>query len=68
MFRQEAPQPRNREVPVAFAVKVTGVLGEKLAEQVGGQLIPTGLLVTVPVPGPINATVIADGLNFAVTD
>jgi|HubBroStandDraft_6_1064221.scaffolds.fasta_scaffold15514_3 hypothetical protein len=68
MFRQEAPQPRNREVPVVLAVKVTGVLGEKLAEQVGGQLIPVGLLVTVPVPGPINTTVIADGLKFAVTD
>ena len=40
MFRQDAPQPRNTELPVALAVKVTGVLGEKLAAQVGGQLIP----------------------------
>ncbi len=34
------------------AVSVTGVFAGKLNEQVGGQLIPAGALVTVPVPLP----------------
>jgi hypothetical protein len=68
LSRQDAPQPRNTELPLVAAVRVTGVLDGKLAAQVGGQLIPVGLLVTVPVPGPINATVMADGLNLADTD
>jgi hypothetical protein len=41
----------------------------KLAEQVVGQLIPLGLLVTVPVPAPDEVTVSADegtALKFAV--
>jgi hypothetical protein len=43
-----------------------------LAEQVVGQLIPVGLLVTVPVPVPASVTVSANCtgvvLNVAVTD
>jgi hypothetical protein len=48
------------------AVNVTWVLCGKLAEQVVGQLIPAGLLVTVPVPA--RATVkLSVALNVAVT-
>lgn len=50
-------QPANVE-PLDFAaVKVIGVPLEKAAEQVPGQLIPTGLLVTVPDPAPFVTTV-----------
>jgi hypothetical protein len=38
---------------------VTWVFGVKLAEQVVGQLIPAGVLVTVPVPVPASVTVTA---------
>jgi ABC-type transport system involved in cytochrome c biogenesis permease subunit len=41
------------------SLSVTCVFGGKLAEQVVGQLIPAGLLVTVPVPAPAMVTVIA---------
>lgn len=41
----------------AVAVNVTGVLFAKLALHVPGQVIPLGLLVTLPVPTPISETV-----------
>ena len=41
----------------------------KLAEQVPGQLIPAGLLVTVPVPTPLSVTAtVPNGEKVAVTD
>lgn len=44
------PNPVNPEPVPAVAVSVTDVPGAKLPVQVVGQLIPLGLLVTVPVP------------------
>jgi hypothetical protein len=42
----------NVEFPVGVAVSTTWVPLSKFAEHVVGQLIPVGLLVTVPVPVP----------------
>jgi hypothetical protein len=50
-------QPVNVEPVVGVAVNVIGVPLGKLAEQVGWQLMPAGLLVTVPVPAPDSVTV-----------
>jgi hypothetical protein len=45
------PQPTKIEPVAGAAVSVTGVLVAKLAlHDIGGQLIPEGLLVTVPLP------------------
>ena len=52
---QNAPShPAKTELfaAVAVAVSVTGVFAGKLNEHVGGQLMPAGALVTVPVPLP----------------
>jgi hypothetical protein len=63
--------PTNVDPLAATAVKVTDVPLAKLALQVPPQLIPAGVLVTVPLPGPVLLTVKmaapADGLNVAVT-
>jgi len=45
---QAPPQPENPEPPPGVAVSVTWVPLLKVAEQVVGQLIPAGVLVTVP--------------------
>jgi hypothetical protein len=50
-------QPVNAEPGDGVAVKVTCVFVLKLKEQVEPQLIPAGLLVTVPVPVPVLLTV-----------
>jgi hypothetical protein len=50
-------KPANDDPSPAVAVNVTLVLVGKPAEQVLGQLIPSGLLVTVPVPVPASVTV-----------
>ena len=50
-------QPVNVEPAAGVAVNVIAVPLAKLAEQVGWQLMPAGLLVTVPVPVPASATV-----------
>jgi len=50
-------QPENTEPLAAAAVRVTLVPLEKLAEQVLPQLIPAGVLLTVPPPVPDLATV-----------
>jgi phage tail protein X len=50
----------------AIGVSVTCVFCGKVAEQVPGQLIPAGLLVTVPVPETLTVNGYV-GLNFAVT-
>jgi hypothetical protein len=41
------------------SLSVTWVLCGKFAEHVVGQLIPAGVLVTVPVPVPVSVTVSA---------
>lgn len=50
-------QPANVEPEEAVAVNVTAVLLLILAVQVLPQLIPAGLLITVPVPLPARVTV-----------
>ena len=50
-------QPVKVEPPLGVAVKVTLVPLVKLVLQVLPQLIPAGLLVTVPVPVPLLVTV-----------
>ncbi len=49
-------QPAKVDPVAAEAVKVTCVPLAKFAEQVAGQLIPAGALVTVPVPVPASIT------------
>ena len=49
---QAPPQPVKVEPLVAMAVRLTMVPAAKLALQVLPQLIPEGLLVTVPLPEP----------------
>ena len=54
---QPAPaHPAKVEPEPAVAVKVTGVPLLSVVEQVLPQLIPVGLLVTVPVPVPARVT------------
>ena len=50
-------QPVKAEFTSAVAVRVTGVPSLYVAEQVVGQLMPAGELVTVPVPVPVRLTV-----------
>jgi phage tail protein X len=66
----QAPlQPANTEPVAAAAASATTVPLLKLAEHVLGQLIPTGVLVTLPVPVPANVTVNGKTrLKIAVTD
>jgi hypothetical protein len=62
-------QPANVDPEAAMAVSVTGVPLLILAVQVLPQLIPVGLLVTVPVPVPARVTVsvyLVNKLNVAV--
>lgn len=65
--------PVNEEAVAATAVSVTAAPLVKLAVQAEGQLIPAGLLVTVPEPVPLVTTVtltegVLDGPKLAVTD
>jgi hypothetical protein len=54
----QAPvHPAKEEPAAAVAVRVTAVPLGKLAVQVEPQLIPEGVLVTVPVPVPASWTV-----------
>lgn len=70
----QAPlQPANVEFVPGVAVSVTLVPEAKFALQTVPQLIPEGLLVTVPVPLPANETIsdfsgVDFGANVAVTD
>ena len=62
-------QPANVEPEAAVAVNVTAVPLLRLVVQVLPQLIPAGLLVTVPVPFPARVTVsvyVVIKLNTAV--
>jgi hypothetical protein len=59
LLGQPAPlQPANVEPVVGVAISVTCLLLAKLPEHVPtpGQLIPLGLLLTVPVPTPASVT------------
>jgi hypothetical protein len=47
----------NAEPALGVAVRVTTVPLRKSAAHVAPQLIPAGLLVTVPVPAPARVTV-----------
>ena len=55
----EPDQPANVEPDVGLAVSVTFVALAKPAEQIVPQLIPVGLEVTMPEPGPASDTVSA---------
>ena len=65
-------QPANTDPAPAVAVRVTGSwLLVNPALHVPGQLMPAGLLVTLPVPDPANTTVkvgVAGGRKVAVTN
>src|SRR5438132_1818741 len=50
-------QPPNADPPSGVAVSVTTVPPTKLAAQVAPQLMPAGMLVTVPAPAPTVETV-----------
>src|ERR1043166_2290173 len=63
---QAPPQPANVEPESGAAVKLTTVPFAKLAEHVAPQEIPEGVLVTVPAPVPLLATVRVKGPGFAV--
>ena len=54
---QFALNPANVDPAAAVAVSVTLLLSENGARQLEGQLMPAGVLVTVPVPVPISVTV-----------
>jgi len=63
-------QPANVEPADGVAVSDTCVPVAKFATHALGQLMPAGLLVTVPVPVPASVTVraaVVDALNVAVT-
>jgi hypothetical protein len=61
--------PTKDELPTSVAVSVTDVLGAKLALQVCPQLMPEGLLLTLPLPEPPRVTVsIGHALKLAVTE
>src|SRR5712691_3862936 len=60
-------QPANTEPATGVAVRVTLVLRVKVAAQVAPQVIPVGVLVTVPSPVPVLATVrLKDGAAAAI--
>lgn len=68
---QAPDQPSNAEPDLGVAVSFTDVPARILAEQVVPQLIPAGLLVTVPDPVPVLCTTTRTGgsvkLNCAMT-
>jgi hypothetical protein len=53
---QGPAQAAKTEFAVGAAVSVTAVPEAKVALQVGPQSMPVGLLLTVPVPGPLRLT------------
>src|SRR6185436_8235767 len=68
---EHAPlQPANDEPAAGVAVRVIAVPGVIDCEQVAPQVMPAGLLVTVPEPAPLLVTDSVNGsrLNVAVTE
>lgn len=66
---QAPPHPANVELLAAVAVRVTGVLISKTAVQVVPQLMPAGLLLTLPWHVPLIDTDSAgEALKLAVTE
>ena len=68
---QAPPQPAKKEPAAGVAVRVRTEPGVTDCEHVAPQLMPAGVLVTVPVPVPFLATESVTGpvrLNIAVTD
>ena len=63
---QAPPQPAKTEPSAALCVNVTCVPLAKLAAQVSGQIIPAGVLFTVPLPVPASVTVNVKLLTLAV--
>ena len=63
------PQPINPLLALAVSERVIEVLRGKLAEQVPGQLMPLGLLVTVPLPASdkVNVAAVEVELNVGLT-
>lgn len=47
---QTPPKPEKEKPVAGVALRSTAVPGAKLAAQLVGQLIPAGVLVTVPLP------------------
>jgi hypothetical protein len=67
---EQAPPHPEKPLPLlAVSIRVTDELRGKLAEQVPGQEIPAGLLVTVPLPATlaVSVAVVAVELNVAST-
>src|SRR3954471_13573415 len=61
-------QDVNASLLPGFSLSVTWVFSGNAAEHVAGQLVPGGVLVTVPVPVPFPLTVSSTpGLNSALT-
>ena len=65
---QAPPQEEKTALDPGVSVSVTCVFCGNVAEHAVGQLIPAGLLVTVPLPDPDIVTVnCSPGLNAALT-
>lgn len=65
---QAPPQPAKLDVEFGVAVNVTAVPEGKFAEHASAQLIPAGLLLTLPPPFPSSVTLSAKPeVNVAVT-
>jgi hypothetical protein len=63
---QAPPQPTNVEPAAGVAVSVNGVPGVTVSVQSLPQLMPAGVLDTVPAPVPLRVTVRATGADVAV--
>jgi hypothetical protein len=59
---QAPPQPANVEAEAGCMVSVTWLPAEKSAAQASPQLMPAGVLVTVPLPVPVLPTVSVNSL------
>ena len=62
---QAPDHPAKLELAAGVALSVTDVPDAKVPLQLWPQLIPTGLLLTVPVPGPTADTVTVPGAENA---